>query len=304
MSSEDSRDADDGSLPEGSAFEGSWLALREAVDHRSRAPELLPPLVHTWRQRGWSRIVDLGSGAGSNVRYLAPRLPSPQSWVLVDHDPDLLEDAALPPEASGAERVRGDLADEGIRALRDVDFVTGAALLDLVSEAWLRRVVQACAERECGALFTTIYDGTIAWAPTSAQGRDASTRPDANRDRADDAFIRGLINAHQTRDKGLGPALGPRAALEAHDLFEAAGYRTWLVPSPWHLGVEDQELAMALLDGWAGAALEERPAAGHRTRRWVERSRARIREGRWVLTVGHLDVLALPGSASPTTSGI
>ena len=39
-------------------------------------------------------VHDLGSGTGSMVRWLAPRLPGPQHWVLHDRDPDLL--AAAP----------------------------------------------------------------------------------------------------------------------------------------------------------------------------------------------------------------
>lgn len=286
-------------------FEGDWLALREPVDHRSRASELLPPLIRAWRGRGWRRIADLGSGTGSNLRYLAPRLPRPQSWVLVDHDEALLDQVVIPPEVDGAERVRGDLAHEGIEALRGVHLVTGAALLDLVSEEWLERVVQVCAAQECGALFTTVYDGTIAWMPESARARDSArdvgAPPDVGEGPADDAWVRSLVNAHQTRDKGLGPALGPHAAQDARARFEAAGYRTWLVPSPWRLDAADETLALALLDGWAAAALEERPSAADRIRRWVERGRARLREGRAVLTVGHLDLLALPGGEPRTT---
>ena len=75
--------------PDG-VFGADWLRLREPVDHRSRAEGHLPVLAEEWRRRGWSRIVDLGSGTGSNARYLAPRLPGAQQWTLVDHDADLL----------------------------------------------------------------------------------------------------------------------------------------------------------------------------------------------------------------------
>ena len=45
---------------------------------------LTPPLV----------IRDLGCGTGSLGRWLAPRLPVPQTWILTDRDHDLLEIAA------------------------------------------------------------------------------------------------------------------------------------------------------------------------------------------------------------------
>src|SRR5512145_1693947 len=39
-------------------------------------------------------VVDLGAGTGANLRYLAPRLGSPQDWLAVDSDPVLLGELA------------------------------------------------------------------------------------------------------------------------------------------------------------------------------------------------------------------
>ena len=55
-------------------FTLDWLALREPVDHRSRSELALAGLRDWWRARRASRVVDLGCGTGSNLRYLAPRL--------------------------------------------------------------------------------------------------------------------------------------------------------------------------------------------------------------------------------------
>ncbi|MEX2467281.1 MAG: class I SAM-dependent methyltransferase, partial [Gemmatimonadota bacterium] len=263
--------------PPDSVFDAGWLSLREALDHRSRADELLDPLVQEWLTRGWGRIVDLGSGTGSNVRYLAPRLPQPQSWVLVDHDAALLAGAVLPPEAGTPVRMTGDLAREGLVALRDADLCVAAALLDLVSEGWLERVVEGCVDGARGVLFTTTYDGTIAWAA------GGSSHPD-------DPFVTELVNDHQTRDKGLGTALGPRAAFEARARFERVGYRTWLVPSPWRLGPGERAVAERLIDGWEGAAVEQAPDQEARIRDWGASKRRTVREGSFALTVGHLDL--------------
>ena len=82
-------------------FDADWLTLREAADRRARDETLPERLCAAWRRRGWSRVVDLGSGTGANLRYLAPRLPSGQRWTLVDHDPrhlDRLRRLEPPPE--------------------------------------------------------------------------------------------------------------------------------------------------------------------------------------------------------------
>lgn len=277
-------------LPAGSAFHPDWLSLREPVDHRSRADELMGPLVGAWRAHGWRRAVDLGSGTGSNVRFLAPRLPMPQTWILVDHDASLLDRVVLPPEADDAVYLTGDLSREGLAALESAHLVTASALLDLVSEAWLGRVVEAAVSGGRGVLFVGTYDGGVSW---RAPGGAADVGPTSGV-HPDDAWMRDLVNRHQTRDKGLGAALGPRAAGWARARFEEAGYRTWLVPSPWRLEAGDERLAEQLVEGWAAAAAEEDPASTVRVRAWADARLRTIRSGAFHMTVGHLDLLALP----------
>ena len=274
-------------------FDPAWLALREPVDHRSRAAAAVSLLAPAWRAGGWSRIVDLGAGTGSNLRYLAPRLPGVRSWTLVDHDAALLARAAAP---DGAEltRVVGDLAAAGLDAVggSNADLVTASALLDLASKDWLDALAAACRGSGSAALFALNYDGGIRWHAGANDPRPS--------DDPDDALVRRSVNAHQRRDKGLGPALGPMAGLTAENAFRAAGYRAWLLPSPWRLGPGDAALARALVDGWEAAAVEHlreasADAAGvDRVRAWAERRRATIASGRFGLIVGHLDLLALP----------
>lgn len=259
-------------------FDAGWLALREDADHRSRAHELAARLATTGEARGWSRVLDLGSGTGSNLRYLAPRLPWASAWTLLDHDAELL-DRARAPSVPDPERLVGDLAYEGLEVISSVDVVTASALLDLVSEAWLGEAIRACVIGGAGALFALSYDGSIEW-----RERDA-----------EDPLVREALNAHQRREKGLGRALGPDAALRAQAMFRAEGYSVWLRPSPWVLtGVGDRALTLALVRGWTEAATEVRPSERERLRAWEERRIAAIESGRYEATVGHVDLLALP----------
>ena len=119
-------------------FTADWLALREAVDHRSRPEGLLVPLRAWWRARGASHVVDLGSGTGSNLRYLAPRLDPGQRWRLVDHDRELLRRAGAG-QVAGAEAVelimwlsmRGALSNDLTRIHRNyyAPMTTGMGLI-------------------------------------------------------------------------------------------------------------------------------------------------------------------------------
>ncbi len=275
-------------------FDADWLALREPIDHRSRAEWLLAPLCDTWLARGWSRVLDLGTGAGSNLRYLTPRLPAGQEWVLVDHDPDHLRTlghAEVPASVRSLRVVPGDLVHEGLAAISDADLVTASALLDLVSEDWLRRVVDACADAGRGAHFALSYNGEIGW---SAGGSPAGQREED----PDDALVRDAVNAHQTGDKGMGPALGPAAGAVAERLFRSARYTTWLLPSPWRVGAAEAQLVRRLIAGWEDAAATRRPADAGRIHAWAERRRATVAAGRCTLRVGHCDLLALPPEGS------
>lgn len=271
-------------------FDAEWLALREPADRRARDGKLPERLCAAWRRRGWSRVVDLGSGTGANLRYLAPRLPPGQRWTLVDHDPrhvDRLRRLDVPPEVDAVVAASRDLAAEGLAAVEGADLVTASALLDLVSEPWLSALVRRCAEAGCGAYFALTYDGEVQWMTESAAGWRVDHDPE-------DDLVREAVNRHQRGDKGFGPALGPAAAPLAARLLREAGYRTWLATSGWRLEAADRRLTDRLVEGWAAAA-ERRPDAADRVAAWRGRRGAAIARGSFRVTVGHRDLLALPG---------
>jgi SAM-dependent methyltransferase len=262
-------------------FSADWLALREPFDHRSRAPELDTRLAVWWGAAPRRRVVDLGCGTGSNLRYLTRHLGSGAHWTLVDHDPALLS-RVRPPEGAQVQTVEADLASDVLVAIEDAELVTASALLDLVSVEWLEDVVERCARQESAALFVLSYDGSIEWQPEDE----------------DDDVVRVAVNAHQRRDKGLGPALGPTAATVAEEAFRKRGYQTWLAESPWKIGAGGEAMARALVDGWRGAALEELLEKERvDVDAWADRRLASVAASPGVpidLTVGHLDLLALP----------
>jgi len=276
-------------------FDADWLALREPLDHISRSKDLIAPLVHAWDTGGWSRVLDLGSGTGSNLRYLAPRLPPDQDWVLIDHDPDHLRTLRAlkrPPGVRSLTVSSRDLATHEWGDMAGADLVTASALLDLTSEHWLDRLVTACAARGCGVLCALTYNGRISW----SEGRldDPSVGPGTGGTVQDDLLVREAVNAHQAGDKGFGPALGPAAAALAEERFRLAGYRTTLHESAWRLGGEDRPIVERLIEGWAGAAAAMRPNDEARIRVWAEAKRTVVETGAFSLTVGHHDLLALP----------
>ena len=282
----------------GDLFDAKWLRAREPVDHRSRDETLVARLEAYWAGRQEVVLVDLGCGTGSNARFLAPRLHAAarrQRWVFVDHDENLLAQLEAPPIAQPSRQIHADLDDFVSRipsVMGRCDCITASALLDLVSEAWVRRLVDVCRGQSSAALFALTYNGEVEWTPGGDETSASSRAPTSQ---ADDKFVRDLVNTHQHRDKGLGAALGPAAGLTAEGVFQAAGYHTMLVRTPWRLAEADAAVVEPLVDGWVAAAAECAPAAALRIHRWASRRKADVYSGRVTLTVGHVDLLALPG---------
>jgi SAM-dependent methyltransferase len=247
-------------------FSSTWLALREPADAAARAADLVhrldvePPLV----------IRDLGCGTGSLGRWLAPRLPGPQHWILMDTDPDLLASAAAGlPETVTVETVRGDVTALTGDDLAGTSLVTCSALLDLLTADEVDALAAVCAVHRTPALFTLSVVGEVAFDP-----------PDPL-----DATIAAAFNAHQRRTVGGRRLLGPESATTAEAAFRRHGATVEIRPSPWRLA-SDSALAGEWLKGWVSAAQDQSPDLDPGD--YVLR---RLGDGASV-TVGHADLLA------------
>ncbi len=270
-------------------FPAQWLTLREPLDREAQAPDVDAALV-AWRLRSRSglplRILDIGSGTGSSARRIGSHLAGPLHWRFVDNDPELLAIAAETFENMGAAQAsihQVDLAIADIGGLFEgIDLVTASALLDLVSEAWFRRLWRIIEDRETPLLATLNYDGRIALHPPHDL----------------DTVIRDRFNRHQRRDKRFGPALGPRAAAVAVDIARNSGWTVTVRRSDWLLSAARNRPALdMLITGWAKAVREQAPTLDTRVSGWLEK---RLADPALKVRVGHRDILALPGSQSIT----
>jgi SAM-dependent methyltransferase len=247
--------------------------------------------------------IDLACGTGANLRHLAPRLGGPQRWTVVDHDARLL--AALPRVLADWARPRGfacTQAGAGLRLagpdwqaeigllrldlaaslaelpLAQAGLVTASALLDLVSARWVEELIARVRPAGTALLFALSVDGRIAWEP----------RLDG------DAAIQRLFAAHQGRDKGFGPSLGTAAAAFTAARMAAAGWRCAQIQTDWIIdaaeGPQPAGMLHTLIEGIAGAAREQSPAAAARIDAWRAERLAHLPGS--CLRVGHLDLLA------------
>jgi hypothetical protein len=257
----------------------AWLTLRESVDAAARSEPLATSVIARLPSRGRVRALDLGAGAGSNVRYLAPLMPSIQNWLAVDRDPQLLTllTAALRPEPQRTVFVEtlpvelGTL-DQSLFDRRDL--VTASALLDLVSTKWIEQLALRCRSAGAGVLFALNYDGRATCDPTEPE----------------DPLVLELFNRHQrTSNNGFGAAAGPEAGALAISVFESRGYEIVRALSDWHLSPAHGRLQELLITGWARAASEIAPEHSRGIEDWLRRRLTHVRNRRSAVVVGHVD---------------
>ena len=248
------------------AFAAEWLALREPADHQARDKVLLR------RAAGYAGtepvIMDLGCGTGSTIRAISPFLPSEASWRLVDNDSGLLQIAAQEVKQAASQHLL-DISNLDELPLDGTTLITASALLDLVSESWLSEFLTRLS---VPVYFALTYDGVMSWSPEDSR----------------DAEITKAFNAHQQTDKGLGPALGPRAITAIVAILEDAGFEVFTADSPWVLSPEQKNLQNALVSGIAQAAND---VGNPNAESWaIHRNSISEAECR----VGHKEILAIP----------
>jgi SAM-dependent methyltransferase len=259
----------------------AWLSIREPADAAARSRELTDLLVERLPRATPLRIVDLGSGAGSNIRYLAPRLRGPQQWLAVDRDAALL-DEGLRRLPAGSVDWRVDTRPMELGALDEDLFagrhlVTASALLDLVSADWIESLAGCCREAGAAALFALSYDGRSECEPREPE----------------DEAVREWFNAHQrANDKGFGRATGPDGWHVAVRALRAAGYEVQHARSDWVLPPQTDRLQRELVEGWAQAVTEIVPDQSALIASWRTRRMQHIDNGRSRIIVGHEDIVA------------
>ena len=288
----------------GATFSAQWLANRERFDARAR-DRAWPALRAPMQQHAASirRVLDLGCGTGSNLRYLAHRLASLKvasapDWLLIDADPHLLNLARarqiqqqLLVDATDSSRamiryLQADLADSSAwPEFRANDLITAAALIDLVAQRWLAELIDRCCAVGAALYLALTYDGRSQWRPCHPL----------------DAHIVAAFNRDQHTDKGFGAALGPAASSTAIALLERAGYAAWSAPTDWLLDAQcrsarrdTSRLIAALIADHARIATLAEPAAKAQINQWAAQRVRQLRHGQLRLRVGHVDILALP----------
>jgi hypothetical protein len=252
-----------------------WLVLREPADAEARSAELADRLGRHLPAAGRLVIHDLGGGSGAMGRWLAPRLPGRQHWVVHDRDAELLERALAAPPGSASVTVearRSDITRLTPDDLAGASLITASALLDLLTGDELVRMLRACTGRPM--LLALTVTGRVTLMPADPL----------------DARIGAAFNAHQRR----GRLLGPDAVGAAVEELRGTGAEVLVRPSPWRLDAVHADLSAEWFEGWVAAACEREPALAADARAYRDRRLAQAAAEELAITVDHADLLVLP----------
>jgi hypothetical protein len=268
------------------AVSPEWLLLREPADAAARSAELAERLRRSLATAGRLVIHDLGGGSGAMGRWLAPRLPGRQHWVVHDRDAGLLRlavagvpGAAADGAAVTVEARRSDITRLTPRELAGAGVIVASGLLDLLTADELVGMLGACngIERRPMLLALTVV-GRVTVVPVDPL----------------DARIAAAFNTHQRRMTRAGRRLGPDAVAVAVEKLRDTGAEVLVRPSPWRLGAAHAELAAEWFSEWVAAACEEEPALAAEAGAYRERRLAQAAAGELAVTVDHADLLVLP----------
>ena len=262
-----------------------WLVLREPADAVARSGELAERLRRHLPTTGDLVIHDLGGGSGAMGRWLAPRLPGRQHWVVHDRDAGLLDLAlAHPPgpAADGApvtvEARQGDITELAPGDLAGASAIVASALLDMLTADELAAVLGTCTAVGRPVLLAMTVVGRVALTP--ADPLDARLAP--------------AFNAHQRRATARGRLLGPDAVTTAVEELRGTGAEVVVRPTPWRLDATHADLRALWFEGWVAAACEREPALAADAGAYRERRLAQAAAEELEVIVDHADLLVAP----------
>ena len=264
-----------------SRADARWLALRVEADDAARArtvDSLLPRLVQYLAAAGADDsgvdVIDLGSGTGANQRWLSPRLPFEQRWLLVDHDHALQRHH---PAAPGTRLLTADVGilPSIVNQSGSAQLVTCSALLDVLTSGQVEALGSALAEARQPALFSlTVTGGMELWPPHPL-----------------DADLLGAFNDYQRRSGGA----GPEAVHILDRTLRPTDCRLWTAETPWQLDRHsDGEFVRRFLSDRVDAAVAQDPSLDSAGAVWLALRLAQLAEHALEISVGHRDILILP----------
>ena len=151
-------------------FENSWLFEREKIDNLSKNKSIIKKINNSLKNHDQIKIIDLGTGTGSNFRYLSKKIKyKNQSWTLMDISKSSLREAKKNININKKIKIITLKNDDIIKNIQkhnftNYDLVTGSAFLDIMPHDWFKKFYQKNKNTKL-VYFSINYDGYFKFFP-------------------------------------------------------------------------------------------------------------------------------------------
>ena len=281
-------------------FSADWLALREPADRAARSLRLSRLVAERLAGHEPVRVLDLGTGTGANLRFLAEQFPAPQQWTLVDRDAALLRQVAQRVSSWGtSQRLCGQRQRRRIRAprrhVRLPDRDAGGGPLEVCRPVALRRTIAGHgvgpARPRLGPLARDADDamprGRGRGAVCADLRRPHRLRARPNRRTAWSATSSTDISARR-RDSAA--RSDPTRQTRPTRAFQSAGYEVDHDISDWQLTPARPSCSASCSRAGPRPPPQSIPRSSATIDDWKARRLSHIAAGVSLLTVGHTDL--------------
>ncbi|HQU51949.1 MAG TPA: hypothetical protein PK643_03005 [Saprospiraceae bacterium] len=250
-----------------------WLQHRYEYDAEARWALPLLQWIEQYPRKIY-RIVDLGAGLGSNLRFWSKRINGAQDWTLVEIDESLIAQGSIwlehLPDGVSARYMHKDFLTY-LRQQPPPDLLLCNALLDVLTARQVVDLLDYVWANDLPLMSSINYSG-MEFFPGLPE---------------DQRFI-AAYEAHMEREQSTGYALG--RSLEPLLATISGPYDVAMHASPWKVPAKDARMLTFLLDYMEQAvpeiiSLEDLPSF----RRWLQVRRHQVREGQLHAMVLHQD---------------
>ena len=217
-------------------FENSWLFQRERIDNLSKNISLVNKINNNLNNLDRIKIIDLGTGTGSNFRYLSKKIKyQNQFWTLMDISKNSLNEAKkniiMNNKINKITLKKNDI----IKNIQNINFfnydlVTGSAFLDIMPLHWFKKFYLKNENTKL-IYFSINYDGYFKFYPQHKLDNDVLI----------------LFNKDQQSKKdNKTRAVGPDCSEIIQDYFSKT-HKTYLFKSNWN-DVRSKKFQLIFLD--------------------------------------------------------
>ena len=221
-------------------FNLSWINHRENYDAISRSDLL--PTEYKKNKEPFRKIIDMGCGNGSFLRWCYKKKIMFDEMLLIDHDKKLLYDffpatvkflknyshkitkssfSTYEIKKNNVNKIRNinivniNILD-GLKYINEYNLVSFSAISDLLSKKIIRSILDRINQNK-SIYFSICFDGNIKW----------SIKHNF------DKYINMMFNRHQQNDKGTGNAMGAKSIKYIETYGKKKNYNVKIKDSSW-----------------------------------------------------------------------